>query len=64
MRKNIQAHNYSYVKKMEAYQDKDNVVTPFLITQDVIKCGKWDTEELEKREKSLSFRIMGKLDIF
>ncbi|WP_024593604.1 MULTISPECIES: DUF262 domain-containing protein [unclassified Pseudoalteromonas] len=64
MRKNIQAHNYSYVKKVEAYQDKDNVVTPFLITQDVIKCGKWDTEELEKREKNLSFRIMGKLDVF
>ncbi|SEA41531.1 Protein of unknown function, partial [Desulfuromusa kysingii] len=62
--KNIQAQNYSYEKKMEAYQDKDNVVTPFLITQYIIKCGKWDIEELEKRGKHLHNRIMDKLDIF
>ncbi|MGR3177899.1 MAG: DUF262 domain-containing protein [Candidatus Anammoxibacter sp.] len=64
MRKNIQAQNYSYSKKMEAYQDKDNVVSPFLITQYIIKCGKWDIEELEKRNKYLHSRIMDKLDIF
>jgi hypothetical protein len=49
---------------MKAYQDKDNVVTPFLITQYVIKCGKWDVEELAKRNEELHTRIMGKLDIF
>lgn len=64
MRKNIQAQNYSYDKKMEAYQDEDNVVTSFLITQDVIKCGKWDIEELEKRDEYLHSRVMDKLDLF
>lgn len=64
MRKNIQAQNYSYSKKVEAYQDKDNVVSPFLITQYIIKCGKWDVSELEKREEYLLSRIMNKLDIF
>ncbi len=64
MRKNIQAQNYSYSKKVEAYQDKDNVVSPFLLTQYIIKCGKWDVSELEKREELLLLRIMDKLDIF
>ncbi len=64
MRKNIQAKNYSYSKKVEAYQDKDNVVTPFLITQYIINCGKWDVEEIKKRNNVLHSKIMGKLDIF
>ena len=64
MRKNIQAQNYSFDRKVEAYQNKDNVVTPFLITQYVINCPKWDIEELEKRDKELHSKIMKKLDIF
>jgi len=64
MRKNIQAQNFSYSKKVEAYQDKDNVVSPFLITQYIIKCGKWDVAELEKRKEYLLSRIMDKLDVF
>jgi len=64
MRKNIQAQNHSYDKKLDAYQNKDNVVTPFLITQDIIKCGKWDIEELEKRNEYLHSRVMEKLDVF
>jgi hypothetical protein len=64
MRKNIQAQNYSYEKKVQAYQDKDSVITPFLITQYVIKCEKWDVSELEKRETHLIDKIMIKLDLF
>lgn len=64
MRKNIQAKNNIFSRKIEAYQNKDNVVSPFLITQYIIKCGKWDVEELEKREEYLLSRIMDKLDLF
>lgn len=64
MRKNIQAQNYSYSRKMEAYQNKDNVVSSFILTQYIISCGKWDIEELEKRKKCLNSKIMDKLDIF
>jgi hypothetical protein len=64
MRKNIQAKNYSFKKKIEAYQDKDSVVSPFLITQYIIKCDKWDVSELEKREKYLVKKVMTKLNLF
>jgi len=64
MRKNIQAQNYSFEKKVKAYQNKDNVVSSFLITQDIISCEKWDVFELEKREKHLIDKIMKKLDLF
>lgn len=63
MRKNIQAKNYSYIKKMEAYKDKDNVESSFLITKHIMECGKWDVEELEKRNEHLYSKIMDKLDI-
>jgi len=64
MRKNIQAQNYSFEKKKEAYQDKDSVVSPFLITQYIIKCDKWDVMELKKREEKLIDKVMDKLDLF
>ncbi|AZL86835.1 HNH endonuclease [Aliivibrio salmonicida] len=64
MRKNIQAKNYSFTKKVEAYKNKDNVISPFLITQDVIKCSKWDVEELNIRKDRLLSKIMNKLDVF
>lgn len=57
MRKNIQAQNYSFEIKKQTYQDKDNVVTPFLITQDLLKCDKWDVEALEAREEKLVTKI-------
>ena len=64
MRKNIQAKNYSFAKKIKAYQNLDNVVSPFLITQNIIGRNKWDVEELEKRTEYLNSRLMDKLDIF
>ncbi len=64
MRKNIQAQNYSFEKKVEAYQNKDNVVSSFLVTQDIINCKKWDVSALEKRENHLIGKIMKKLDLF
>jgi hypothetical protein len=64
MRKNIQAKNYSFSKKKEAYQDKDNVMTPFVITQYLLNCDKWDSDELEKRKKELLNKLMSKLNVF
>lgn len=51
MRKNIQALNYDFEKKKEAYQNCDNVISSFVVTQDIINEQKWDIEILEKREK-------------
>ena len=64
MRKNIQASNSSFILKKKAYADTNNVVTPFIITQNILKCSKWDVEELEKREKQLVLKINEKLDLF
>ena len=64
MRKNIQASNSSFTLKKKAYADTNNVVTPFIITQSILKCSKWDVEELEKREEQLVSKINEKLDLF
>lgn len=64
MRKNIQAKNSSFEKKKETYQDRDNVVSPFLITQDIIKSDKWDVKELENRKGKLIKKAMERLDLF
>jgi len=64
MKKNIQASNSNFSIKKEAYENKDNVVSSFLITQNIIKCDSWNISELEKREEFLVEKIMNKLDIF
>lgn len=64
MRKNIQAKNFSFDKKVESYKNKDNVITSFLITQEIISCDDWNVSELQKREEYLVGKIMDKLDIF
>jgi uncharacterized protein with ParB-like and HNH nuclease domain len=64
MRKNVQAQNYSFDRKKQTYQDKDNVVTPFLVTQDILKCDKWDIEALVAREERLIRKINEKINIF
>ena len=64
MRKNIQALNYDFEKKKKAYQNSDNVISSFVITQDIINGQKWDIEILEKREKKLLHKINEVLDIF
>ena len=63
MRKNIQAKNHSFLKKVEAYKNKDNVMTSFTITQDIIESDVWDVFELEKRKKKLECKIMEKLNL-
>lgn len=64
MKKNIQAQNFSFEEKKEAYQNKSNVVSSFLITQHILKSNKWDVEELEKREEVLLEKVYEKLDLF
>lgn len=64
LRKNIQASNLSFEKKKEAYKNKDNVLTPFLLTQKIVDCNDWNVLELEKRQEFLVDRIMDRLDIF
>ena len=64
MRKNIQAQNYSFDKKKEAYSNADNVVSSFDITKTILSSEKWDMEELEKRETTLLERLNDKIDLF
>jgi uncharacterized protein with ParB-like and HNH nuclease domain len=64
MKKNIQAQNYNFQKKKEAYQDKDNVETSFRMTQKILENDKWEMEELEKREEVLVEKIKEKIDLF
>jgi len=64
MRKNIQAKNYSFNKKKVAYQDKDNVVSSFKITQDILTYSQWTLKELKDREEKLVKKINEKLDLF
>jgi hypothetical protein len=64
MRKNIHAKNYSFDEKKKAYQNKDNVVSSFKITQDILTYLKWTVVELEDREEKLFTKIEEKLDLF
>jgi len=64
MRKNIQAQNYSFSEKKFAYQDKDKVVSSFLITQDILKEENWDIEVLTQRKEKLLAKIYDKIMIF
>jgi len=64
MRKNIQAQNFGFVKKKEAYQNKDNLLTSFKNTQDILTYTKWDIEALEDRESVLIQVLDRKLDLF
>ena len=64
MRKNIQAQNFSFLKKKDAYQNKDNVETSFRITQKILNKSKWNVEELENRELELVEKINEKINLF
>lgn len=64
MRKNIQARNYTFKQKISAYKNKDNVVSSFLVTQDIFDCEKWDSDELENREERLIAKAYEVIDIF
>jgi hypothetical protein len=64
MRKNIQAYNYSFSEKKKAYQDKDNVVTAFFITQKILQYSVWDKEAIIGRKKDIIKLIEDKLSLF
>lgn len=65
MKKNIQAYNYSFASKIKAYKDKDNVRTPFAITQKIWEdYSVWNKESIEKRKAELVDFIHKHLDIF
>ena len=63
LRKNIQAYNYSFDEKKKAYQDKDNVVTSFFITQKIIQESKWTKEVIIERKNDIVNLIDKKLSI-
>jgi uncharacterized protein with ParB-like and HNH nuclease domain len=64
MRKNIQAQNFGFVAKKEAYQKKDNLLTSFKITQDILTYPEWTVSTLKDRESKLLQVIDRKLDLF
>jgi len=51
--KNIQALNRSFDKKKDAYENKNNVTSSFVMTQRILKESKWDKNAIENRCKSL-----------
>jgi len=61
MRKNIQAQNFGFEDKKEAYQNKENLLTSFKITQDILSYSEWSVNTLEDRESKLLQMIDGKL---
>ena len=64
MRKNIQAQNYSFDKKKEAYSNADNVVSSFDITKTILNSEKWNTTELNQRKTILLDRLNDKINLF
>jgi uncharacterized protein with ParB-like and HNH nuclease domain len=60
LRKNVQAQNYNFDQKKNAYGNIDNVISSFVITQDIMKEDKWNVESLERRKENLINRIYEK----
>jgi uncharacterized protein with ParB-like and HNH nuclease domain len=60
LRKNVQAQNYNFDQKKNAYANIDNVISSFVITQDIMKEDKWNVESLERRKENLINRIYEK----
>jgi hypothetical protein len=60
MRKNIQAQNYSFENKKKTYQDKDNLITSFVITQDLLKYKTWTPTTIIDRASKIQ-KIINKI---
>ncbi|MCT4697542.1 DUF262 domain-containing protein [Tenacibaculum haliotis] len=60
LRKNVQAQNYNFNEKKNAYANIDNVISSFVITQDIMKENEWNVESLERRKENLINRIYEK----
>lgn len=64
MRKNIQANNYSFSDKKTAYENKDSVITSFIMTRHVLTYDKWDKESILHRKNDMLSKINARLDLF
>ena len=64
MRKNIQAQNFSFKEKKDAYENRDNLLTSFKITQDILAYSDWNTGILKSREEMLIGIINRMINLF
>jgi uncharacterized protein with ParB-like and HNH nuclease domain len=65
LRKNVQASNDSFEIKKEIYKNKkEDVITSFKLTQEILDYSKWDESALKNRKEKLFNRINQKIDIF
>jgi len=64
LRKNIQAQNDDFESKKKIYKDKDNKITSFVITRDILNEQKWDTQALKRRKEKLINKINEIVHIF
>lgn len=64
LRKNIQAQNYDFNSKKEAYFNNDNVATSFHTTRDIKEICEWNEKELKLRKDKLVNKINEIINIF
>jgi len=64
LRKNVQAQNYSFSQKKNAYANIDNVISSFVITQEILKEEDWNVASLERRKMDLTEKIYNKTLVF
>lgn len=57
LRKNIQAQNYSFDKKKEAYGKKDNMATSFYTTQKVLAEDTWTPNKIRRRKANIENKL-------
>lgn len=57
LRKNIQAQNYSFEKRKEAYGKKDNIATSFYITQQVLAEDSWTPGKVRMRKADVVSKL-------
>ena len=57
LRKNIQAQNYSFDKKKEAYGKKDNIATSFYMTQQILAETTWTPEKIRLRKAAVVSKL-------
>ena len=64
LRKNVQAKNNNFEEKKNAYRDKDNVSTSYVITQQVLEESQWNVVSLQRRKERLLDKVYSKTIIF
>lgn len=63
MRKNIQASNFTFNEKKTAYEDADNVITSFVITQKILKNTIWTPQVIDARKNDMINQIIDILSL-